>query len=260
MRDGTPSSANPVGASTGGSVLKLVRFEVLTWPASDGRTGGSEADASSDGALLVVRLDLTLCCRQRTGAAVSRVHGCRAHRRGTSIVMIRSTSSCLCRASATYPRSPAPPAHRPGGSSFFRPVHHHSPSTRPTNPAPTESRRFRCLPEPATPKHDAVRQVPAVRARRAHRPHVAERQVIDKAPLWCSVDLRDGNQALIDPMDPTRKRRMFDELVADGLQGDRGRLPVGEPARLRLHPPADRGGPDPRRRHDPGARRSAARS
>ena len=25
---------------------------------------------------------------------------------------------------------------------------------------------------------------------------------IDKAPLWCSVDLRDGNQALIDPMDP----------------------------------------------------------
>ena len=33
--------------------------------------------------------------------------------------------------------------------------------------------------------------------------------VIDKAPLWCSVDLRDGNQALIDPMDPTRKRRMF---------------------------------------------------
>ena len=39
----------------------------------------------------------------------------------------------------------------------------------------------------------------------------------------------------------------------DGLQGDRGRLPVGQPARLRLRPPADRGGPDPRRRHDPGA-------
>ena len=39
----------------------------------------------------------------------------------------------------------------------------------------------------------------------------------------------------------------------DGLQGDRGRLPVGEPARLRLRPPAHRGGPDPRRRHDPGA-------
>ena len=35
-------------------------------------------------------------------------------------------------------------------------------------------------------------------------------RVIDKAPLWCSVDLRDGNQALIDPMTPARKRRMFD--------------------------------------------------
>ncbi len=38
-----------------------------------------------------------------------------------------------------------------------------------------------------------------------------------------------------------------------GLQGDRGRLPVGQPARLRLRAPADRGGPDPRRRHHPGA-------
>ncbi|MET0663646.1 MAG: 2-isopropylmalate synthase, partial [Ilumatobacteraceae bacterium] len=42
--------------------------------------------------------------------------------------------------------------------------------------------------------------------------------VIDKAPLWCSVDLRDGNQALIDPMDPTRKLRMFEELVAMGFR------------------------------------------
>ena len=38
-------------------------------------------------------------------------------------------------------------------------------------------------------------------------------RVIDKAPLWCAVDLRDGNQALIDPMSPARKRRMFDLLV-----------------------------------------------
>ncbi|MBM3798661.1 MAG: 2-isopropylmalate synthase [Actinobacteria bacterium] len=41
--------------------------------------------------------------------------------------------------------------------------------------------------------------------------------VITKAPLWCSVDLRDGNQALIDPMDPERKRRMFDALVKMGF-------------------------------------------
>ena len=42
-------------------------------------------------------------------------------------------------------------------------------------------------------------------------------RVITKAPLWCSVDLRDGNQALIDPMDPERKRRMFEELVRMGF-------------------------------------------
>jgi 2-isopropylmalate synthase len=40
---------------------------------------------------------------------------------------------------------------------------------------------------------------------------------IEKAPLWCSVDLRDGNQALIDPMDPARKRKMFDTVVAMGF-------------------------------------------
>jgi 2-isopropylmalate synthase len=41
---------------------------------------------------------------------------------------------------------------------------------------------------------------------------------IEKAPLWCSVDLRDGNQALIEPMDPVRKRRMFDTLVQMGFK------------------------------------------
>src|SRR6187402_2101662 len=41
---------------------------------------------------------------------------------------------------------------------------------------------------------------------------------IERAPRWVSVDLRDGNQALIDPMDPARKRRMFDALVNMGLK------------------------------------------
>jgi 2-isopropylmalate synthase len=41
---------------------------------------------------------------------------------------------------------------------------------------------------------------------------------IEKAPQWCAVDLRDGNQALIDPMDPARKRRMFDALVQMGFK------------------------------------------
>ena len=42
--------------------------------------------------------------------------------------------------------------------------------------------------------------------------------VIEHAPLWCAVDLRDGNQALIDPMSPARKRRMFDLLVRMGYK------------------------------------------
>ena len=49
---------------------------------------------------------------------------------------------------------------------------------------------------------------------------------ITTAPLWCAVDLRDGNQALIDPMSPTRKRRMFDLLVRMGYK----EIEVGFPA------------------------------
>jgi 2-isopropylmalate synthase len=43
-------------------------------------------------------------------------------------------------------------------------------------------------------------------------------RTITKAPQWCAVDLRDGNQALIDPMSPTRKRRMFELLVRMGYK------------------------------------------
>jgi 2-isopropylmalate synthase len=41
---------------------------------------------------------------------------------------------------------------------------------------------------------------------------------ITKAPIWCSVDLRDGNQALIEPMGPERKMRMFQTLVRMGYK------------------------------------------
>jgi 2-isopropylmalate synthase len=41
---------------------------------------------------------------------------------------------------------------------------------------------------------------------------------ITQAPRWCAVDLRDGNQALIDPMSPERKRIMFDLLVRMGYK------------------------------------------
>src|SRR5580658_3044824 len=51
-------------------------------------------------------------------------------------------------------------------------------------------------------------------------------RVIDKAPIWCSVDLRDGNQALIEPMGPEKKRRMFDMLLKLGFK----EIEVGFPA------------------------------
>ena len=67
-------------------------------------------------------------------------------------------------------------------------------------------------PKPATPKKMPFDRyeplVPIVLTDRTW-----PNRVIDKAPTWCSVDLRDGNQALIDPMDRVRKLAMFRELV-----------------------------------------------
>ena len=51
-------------------------------------------------------------------------------------------------------------------------------------------------------------------------------RAITTSPAWCSVDLRDGNQALIDPMDVTRKRRLFELLVRMGFK----EIEVGFPA------------------------------
>ena len=42
--------------------------------------------------------------------------------------------------------------------------------------------------------------------------------VLTSAPQWLSTDLRDGNQALIEPMDLSRKLRMFDMLVKIGFK------------------------------------------
>ena len=42
--------------------------------------------------------------------------------------------------------------------------------------------------------------------------------VLDRAPIWCSTDLRDGNQALVNPMDAARKQRFFDLLVRLGVK------------------------------------------
>ena len=44
------------------------------------------------------------------------------------------------------------------------------------------------------------------------------RHTLDRAPAWCSVDLRDGNQALVDPMGPERKLRMWNQLLKLGFK------------------------------------------
>jgi 2-isopropylmalate synthase len=51
-------------------------------------------------------------------------------------------------------------------------------------------------------------------------------KLIEKAPIWCSVDLRDGNQALIEPMGVERKNRMFDLLCKLGFK----QIEVGFPS------------------------------
>jgi 2-isopropylmalate synthase len=53
-------------------------------------------------------------------------------------------------------------------------------------------------------------------------------RTLAKAPMWCSVDLRDGNQALVEPMGQERKLRMFEKLVAVGFK----EIEVGFPGRV----------------------------
>ena len=67
-------------------------------------------------------------------------------------------------------------------------------------PSPMAWRRY----SPFTPLHQPDRAWPSA--------------VITEAPRWCAVDLRDGNQALIDPMTPARKLRMFQLLVDLGYK------------------------------------------
>ncbi len=91
---------------------------------------------------------------------------------------------------------------------------------------------------PGSPTDDAIaRQQPSAMPYGRYQPYhhqftvdLPDRQWpgrrIEKAPRWCAVDLRDGNQALIDPMSPERKRRMFTLLVQMGYK----EIEVGFPA------------------------------
>jgi len=54
-------------------------------------------------------------------------------------------------------------------------------------------------------------------------------RVVDRAPVWCSTDLRDGNQSLVKPMDSARKQKMFDLLLTLGFK----EIEVGFPSASR---------------------------
>ncbi|MES9972603.1 MAG: 2-isopropylmalate synthase [Candidatus Thiodiazotropha sp.] len=70
--------------------------------------------------------------------------------------------------------------------------------------------------------HRKYRPMPAVPMQHRQWPN----NRIDKAPIWASVDLRDGNQALIEPMDVAQKRRMWELLVKLGIK----QIEIGFPA------------------------------
>ena len=76
-------------------------------------------------------------------------------------------------------------------------------------------------PQPAQPKKMAFDKYQAFLPVLGGRLQLPDRtwpdKRIEQAPLWCSVDLRDGNQALIDPMDPARKLKMFQTIVDMGF-------------------------------------------
>jgi 2-isopropylmalate synthase len=74
-------------------------------------------------------------------------------------------------------------------------------------------------PQPVTPKRMPFEKYQPFLPLALHLPERSwPSQKTTQAPLWCSVDLRDGNQALIDPMDPARKLRMFETLVQMGFK------------------------------------------
>ena len=75
-------------------------------------------------------------------------------------------------------------------------------------------------------KPDPVQQIPTVRPDRPCPTGSWPSKHDHAPPIWCSVDLRDGNQALIEPMDAERKLRMFELLVKMGYK----EIEIGFPA------------------------------
>ena len=86
------------------------------------------------------------------------------------------------------------------------------------------------MPTSDSPKPRTRRTMPAHRYPRPAVLDLPDRrwpsQSIEAAPIWCSVDLRDGNQALAQPMGPEAKLRLFNGLVDIGFK----EIEVGFPA------------------------------
>ncbi len=61
-------------------------------------------------------------------------------------------------------------------------------------------------------------------------------RTIERAPRWCSVDLRDGNQALIDPMSVDEKLRLWQLLLDVGFSEIEVGIPGGVATGFRFHP------------------------
>jgi 2-isopropylmalate synthase len=78
-------------------------------------------------------------------------------------------------------------------------------------------------------------------------------RTLTKAPLWCSVDLRDGNQALEIPMNLEQKLKFFQHLVDLGFKTIEIGFPAASDTEFEFTPPSDRQQADPCRCHDPGA-------
>ncbi len=152
--------------------------------------------------------------------------------------------------SAVPSRSPAPRPPGRGVLHFSDPADDVPRSARPS--APRRERGTRDASQPCHPAEDGLRQVRAVRPDPPRRSHLARPRHRPRSPVVLGRPARrepgphrpDGSRAQAAHV---RRRREH------GLQGGRGRLPRRQPARLRLHPSAHRGGPDPRRRDDPGA-------
>ena len=103
---------------------------------------------------------------------------------------------------------------------------------------------------------EKYRPFPAVRLNGRRWPT----RTIERAPIWMSTDLRDGNQALIEPMSIDAKARILRDAGGDGLQGNRSGLSVGIADGFRLRAQADRGKAHSRRRDHRSARAVAPRT